>query len=341
MFRKAWIVLIVLVSVAGFSIPVMAQDAACDEAQMRTNIQRVIEEGFNQGNAAVVDELFAPDYTTHPDDYDREEFTAQMLALRTAMPTSTAHIEHLLVEGCDAFFVFHQSGLMEGELTFPGQDPIPATGRDLHIDVHVYLRLNEQGQLVEEWDYLDNLPFLTQLGIIPAPEGSAPMAEETEEAHMAETITTSGNEAANTEVVRQAYEVGFNTASEEVLRQVFSPDYVAHDSAGDTPGIDALVASISALWQSMPDATITINDTVAQGSEVATRVTLTGTFENDLVFPGQPPVPANNQPITLEMSFLHVVNEGLIAEDWEVYDQMSFLTQLGVLQAPEATEPAG
>src|SRR4030095_9683165 len=127
MFRKIWIVLIVLLSVAGFSIPVMAQDEVCDEAQLRTNIQRVIEEGFNQGNAAVVDELFAPDYTTHPDDYDREEFKAQMLALHTAMPSGSAHIEHLLVEGCDAFFVFHQSGLMEGELTFPGQAPFPAT----------------------------------------------------------------------------------------------------------------------------------------------------------------------------------------------------------------------
>jgi predicted ester cyclase len=339
MFRKTGIVWLGLVFFIALGIPVMAQDAACDEAQVRTNIQRVIDEGFNQGNTAVVDELFAEDYIAHPDDLDREGFKTQVQSLRTALPNSSAHIDHLLVEGCDAFFVFHQSGLMEGELAFPGQDPILATGRDLHFDLHVYLRLNEQGQLVEEWDYFDNLPFLTQLGIIPSPEGTEPMAEATDEPVMEEPITTGGNEVRNTEAVLRAYEEGFNTGDFEMVRGLYSPDYADQEGGG----IEDVIASLTALRGAMPDATITVNDSVAQGDFVATRLTLAGTFQNELAFPDSQAIPATGEPLTLEYSFLHrLTPEGLVVEDWNVTDQLSFLEQTGLMEtAPDATAEAG
>jgi hypothetical protein len=69
---------------------------------------------------------------------------------------------------------------------------------------------------------------------------------------------------------------------------------------------------------------------------------LLGTFENELAFGGQAPIPPTGEPITLEMSFLHEVDEnGLVVEDWEFFDQLSLLSQLGVIEgAAEATEPA-
>jgi steroid delta-isomerase-like uncharacterized protein len=343
MFRKAWILVIVLLLVTGVTASTMAQEATCDEAQIRTDIQRVIDEAFNQGNMAVVDELFAEDYISHPDEIDREGFKAQVTALRTAMPNGQSHIEHLLVEGCDVFFAFHLSGVMEGELGAPGQAAIPPTGRDLHFDSHVYLRLNEQGQTVEEWDYFDNFGFLTQVGVIPSPEGAAVEMEATEEAVSEEAITVSGNEATNIEIVRRAYEEGFNAGDFDLLRQLYAPDFIGNEPGSTTANLEELISSMTALRNAFPDATLTINDSVAEGNEVATRVTLTGTFQNDLTFEGQPPIPATGQPLTLEMSFLHRVDEnGLIAEDWELFDQLSFLTQLGVLQPPPAaTEQSG
>jgi predicted ester cyclase len=346
MLRKLWVVLVALLWVTRFSASVMAQEVACDEETIRANTQRVIDEGFNQGNGAVIDELFAQEYVAHPDETDREAFRGQMLALRTAMPNGSAHIEHLLVGGCDAFFVFHQSGLMEGELAGPeGEEAVPPTGRDLHLDLHLYLRFNEAGQVVEEWDYIDNLSFLTQLGIIPAPEGAEPMAEATEEAVMAETVVTGGNETRNTDAVMRAFNEGFNAQNWELLRGLYAPDYAAADAVEGTPaGIEDLVNSMMAFHGAMPDATATVHDTVAQGDFVAARVTLSGTFQNELVFMGEEgSIPATGQPLTLEFSFLHQLTpEGLIVADWTVTDQLSFLEQTGLMEAgPEASGEAG
>jgi predicted ester cyclase len=345
MLRKVAMASIVFGLVVGIGTAATAQEAACDEAMVRTNIQRVIDEGFNQGNSAVVDELFTEDFMTHPDDLDRAGFTEQMTALRTAMPSSAAHIDHLLVEGCDAFFIFHQGGSMEGDLTFPGQEPIPASGSDLHIDAHVYLRFNEAGQVAEQWDFTDSLPLLTQTGLMPA--GEAPMAEATAEATveagMDETITTGGNEARNIETVHQAFEQGFNTGDTEFLRGLYAPDFMGRGSDDSVQSVDQLLDSINSIRSAFPDANITINDTVAQGDYVATRVTVSGTFQNAVTMPDGQTMEPTGGPVSYEASFLHrLTPEGLIVEDWEIFDQLDFMSQMG-MTAPgmEATAEAG
>ena len=342
MFHKLWVSLLILVWVSSLFIPVTAQDASCDEVTIRANLQRVIDEGFNQGNAAVVDEVFSEAYVSHPDELDREGFRSQMLALRTAIPSGNARIDHVLVEGCDAFFIFHQGGLMEGELTFPGDEPIPATGGDLKLDAHIYLRFNEQGQIVEEWDYVDNFSFLTQLGVIPMPEGAPAdqeMAEALEAPMMPETIITSGNEARNTENVLRAFEEGFNASNWDLVRGLYAPDYAAADDPQS--GIEELIGIMTAFRNAMQDGAITVHDTVVQGDYVAARVTLAGTFQSDLVFPDEEPIPATGQPLSLELSFLHrLTPDGLIVEDWTLFDFLGFAEQTGMMQ-PEAPAEAG
>lgn len=338
MFRKAWIVIVGSLLMI-MAVPGAAQDVACDEGVVRANVQRIIQEGFNQGNTAVVNEVFAEDYVAHPDELDREGFTVQLQALRTAVPTGEAHTDFLLVEGCDVFFIFHYSGLMEGELTFPGQDTIPPTGHELHLDAHIYLHLNEAGQVVEEWDYVDNLSYLTQVGVIPSTGAAAPMAEAAPEAMMADTVVTSGNEARDTEIVNQALETGLNSGEMDALQGLYTTDYVGHDNDGTAQSLDQLISSIAALRTALPDVSLAIHDSVAQGGYVATRVTVTGTFRNALAFPGSQPIPPTSKPMVLEISFLHrVTPEGLIAEDWELFDQLSFLSQAGLFNMEASGE---
>jgi predicted ester cyclase len=343
MLKRLWIVVMSFGLLVGLAVPVKAQDtAACDETQVRANVERVIEEGFNQGNTAVVDELFTEEYIAHPDETDREDFKSQIDTIRTAIPNGQATIDHLLVEGCDVFFSFHDSGVMEGELAAPGEQPIPATGKNLHFDAHIYLHLNEAGQVVEEWDYQDFLPFATQLGLIPAQEGT-PMAEATEPPMSDETVSVGGNETRNAEVVRQAFEGGFNTGDLDALRGVYSPDFVGHSSDGSTQSLDEFVNTVPVFRNALTDATITINGSVAEGDYVASRVTFSGTFEHELVFPDAQPIPPTGKPFSIEMSFLHrLTPDGLIAEDWEVYDNASFLGQLGLfnMQGMETTPEA-
>jgi predicted ester cyclase len=338
MFQKFMVILTVVLLVTGVSVPVAAQDT-CDEATIRANIDQVIERGFNQGDVTVIDEVTAEDYISHPDDGDRESFKADIERFRNAIPQGQATIEQVLVEGCDAFFMFHFHGVMENAMEIEGEEPIQPTGQNLDIHSHIYIRFNEQGQLAEEWDYLDYLSLLGQLGVFGAEEGAQPEGEATEEAITDETITTSGNEARNAENVRLAYEEAFNAGDMELMRSYFAPDFTSID---DDTTLDALIANLTSMRDAF-GATITIHDSVAQGNYVASRVTMSGTFENELVFGEEAPIPPTGGPITLEISTVHTLDEnGLITHELVLFDDLAFLTQVGLMGAPaEATQAAG
>jgi predicted ester cyclase len=331
MFRKAWIILTIFVFV--MIVPaISAQEASCDESDLRASIEQVIERGFNRGDLAVVDEAFAEAYIRHPDDGSRETFKATIQALRNAMPEGEATIKHHAVEGCDVFFEFTFQGTLENALQLPGQEALGPTGQPLIITSHVYLRFNELGQTIEEWDYTDSFSLLAQTGVIPVPEGEA---EATEEAILEEMTATSGNEARNAEMIRRSYEEGNSNADVELLRQHYSVDYIGHSVDGSLVTLEEFLTNIVAVKSALPDLKFTVNDTVAQGNTVAARVTLTGTFQNELVLGGQEAIPPTGQPVRLEMSFVHLVdNNGLILEDWEIYDQLSLFIQLGLVEAP-------
>lgn len=333
MFRKAFVVCMILWGVISFSLPVLAQNPVCDEAVLRANLSRVIEEGFNHGQFAVVDELFAEDYLKHPAEDDREGFKALIGALRAAMPEGQASVEQVVVQDCDFFFVFHFSGIFENELAFPGQDALPATGNPLALETHVYLHINEQGQVAEEWDYQDQFSLLVQAGVIPMDASSDEVAASpTEETPTEMVITTSGDEARNAEMIERSYEDGNSNADLDLLRSSYAPDYIGHSVDGSIDGLESFLTNITALHTAIPDLNFSVNQTIAQGNYVAARMTVTGTFENELILNGQDAIPPTGQPIMLEMSFIHRLNDdGQIAEDWEIYDQLSLFAQLGLL----------
>lgn len=334
MFRKAGFGLMVLLCVTGLIAPVGAQDKTCQQAQIRSSIQRVIDEGFNQGIVAVIDEAFADSYVNHPDG-NRDTFKATITALRQAMPAGMASVDHLLVEGCNAFFVFRLIGTLDNALQFPGQEPLPATGKPLELTSHVYLHFDEQGQAVEEWDYRDNFSTLVQTGVIPMPTAEADAPSDTmmtEDTMVDDAITTSGNEARFADYIRQSYEQGNTPYDVDLLRQRYAPEYAGHGVDGSVASLEEFIVNLGAVRAALPDVTYTVNDTVAQGDYVAARITLSGTFKNALVLRGQDAIPPTGQPITLEISFWHRLNgDGQIVEDWEIYDQLSLFAQLGVM----------
>jgi predicted ester cyclase len=335
---------------ASISAPALAQDAtasvggSCDETQIRSDIQQVIDQGFNQGDTSVIDQIFASDYVDHPDETNRDDFKSQIKQIRTAIPSGQATIDYLLVQGCDAYFKFTETGVMSGALG-SGQNSLPATNQPLTLATDVYLHFNDSGQVAEEWDYQDNLPFMTQLGLMPTEQAGEATAEATPEmtaqAPAPGTITVGGNETSNAAVIQQIYGQNLNSGNIDAINSLLGSDYVGYNTDGSTESASEFTGTLTALHSAMPDLKVTINGMVAEGDYVATRVTLTGTFQNDLMFPGTPQaIPATQKPISLEMSFLDRIEDGKIAEDWTVFDNVSFLSQLGLMTNPEATPEA-
>jgi predicted SnoaL-like aldol condensation-catalyzing enzyme len=120
--------------------------------QNKAVVRRFIEEVLNNLDAALVDELLAPDYVNHMIPGGREGFKQFPTMLRSAFPDLKFHnsIEHLIAEGdyVVARITFH--------FTNAGKE---ATGSDLSE----YRLAN--GKIVEDWPPSSTAALLQQVGV--------------------------------------------------------------------------------------------------------------------------------------------------------------------------------
>lgn len=136
------------------------------------NYRRLIEEGFNQGNLAVVDELVASGAIEHQRGSapGREGVVRTISYLRSAFPDFTITIDELVVQGDKVWARQHGGGTNLG--SFFGKPP---TGKKAYIDVFDVCRF-EEGIMVEHWGVPDQLGMLLALDLVPSPSRPTPAA---------------------------------------------------------------------------------------------------------------------------------------------------------------------
>jgi steroid delta-isomerase-like uncharacterized protein len=103
------------------------------------------------------------------------------------------------------------------------------------------------------------------------------------------------------------------------------PDAFGSDRDGIADFFRALVAAA-------PDARIEADDLIADGDRVAVRFTLTGTHQNELLG-----APGSGRPLNVEGITVLRFENGLVAERWNRLDDITLLTQLGLLPAAQTT----
>lgn len=140
---------------------------------MKTQLERIPLEVFNQGNFGLIDELIAPDFVEHYAQPGvpptRDGFMQLAIALRSAFPDLHYTVEDAIEAGDKVVHRLAASGTMKGD--FLG---MPATGtRATWTEIHIG-RVAD-GRLVEHWGLVDQLGMFVQLGVIPAP-GQVPVA---------------------------------------------------------------------------------------------------------------------------------------------------------------------
>ena len=128
-------------------------------------IQRLIENAFNQGRLAVVDELFAPGGVTHAVAWgmpqNREGLKLLIALLRSAFPDLHCTVEDEISAGDRV--AAHWT--MRGTHTGPFLGNLP-TNRPVVVQGISFAR-TENGQIAEDWTLLDQMSILQQLGIVP------------------------------------------------------------------------------------------------------------------------------------------------------------------------------
>ena len=126
--------------------------------------RRIVEEGFNKGNLAIVDELVATNHVNHTDNvHGPEEYKQFITMYRTAFPDLHMTIEDQIAEGNKVVNRWTSRGTHKGDLM-----GIPPTGKQTTV-TGMYVARIIGGKIVEEWGNLDALGMMQQLGVVPPP----------------------------------------------------------------------------------------------------------------------------------------------------------------------------
>jgi steroid delta-isomerase-like uncharacterized protein len=130
-------------------------------------IQRFYDEGWNENNLDVYDELVTEDFVDHQAlpglPPGREGFKMLNVIFRSAFPDITVKHETIVAEDDKVACRWTSSGTHQGELF-----GIPPTGKHVDVTATVMYRV-ENGRLAEGWINRDDVGMMRQLGIIPSP----------------------------------------------------------------------------------------------------------------------------------------------------------------------------
>lgn len=131
----------------------------------------------------------------------------------------------------------------------------------------------------------------------------------------------------NKTVVRRVVDAG-NAGDMTAFRELFADDFIHHDPA--IRDLSGFMQFLRAVHAGIPDGHTTIEDMVAEGSEVVKRWTLRGTHTGELLG-----VPPTNKPIALRGISIYGIEGGRVKEIWWVTDTLGLLQQLGAIPQPE------
>ena len=130
----------------------------------------------------------------------------------------------------------------------------------------------------------------------------------------------------NKTLARRSWESVENPDS---LEEVYTRDVVWHNPEGDIQGIEQAKQFVTMFKTAFPDMSATVEDVVAEGDKVVTRVTLRGTHQGEVEEFGPP----TGRQVESQGLTIHRIEGGKIAEEWNSYDNLSLMQQLGL--APE------
>ena len=136
----------------------------------------------------------------------------------------------------------------------------------------------------------------------------------------------------NKALVSRYYEEIVNGGNSALVDELFALDYVNH-VPGSPEGFRGPEGEkqFDALYrQAFPDAHLTVEDMLAEGDRVASRLSYRGTHNGD--FQG---IPATGHHFMTSGIQIVRIADGKIAESWSMPDTLGLLQQLGALPVME------
>jgi steroid delta-isomerase-like uncharacterized protein len=128
-------------------------------------------------------------------------------------------------------------------------------------------------------------------------------------------------------IIQHIFDKAFNEGDLTVIDELVSPDYLAHNSFGGAPnGPQGLKWLIAMFRIAFPDFKCKVEDEIREGNKLSAHWTMRGTHNG--LFLGN--LPTGRSVVVLGIIFARIEN-GRIAEDWLLIDQLGILQQLGLI----------
>ncbi|MFF2078821.1 ester cyclase [Kitasatospora sp. NPDC058162] len=130
----------------------------------------------------------------------------------------------------------------------------------------------------------------------------------------------------NKRLVRRFY-TEIDAGNLAAMDELVAEDYIDHHPPPFpvSPGREGLKEAFRLFWEATP-GTHRIEDQIAEGDKVVTRLTATGVHRGDL-----PGAPATGNPMEMTAVVIHRIENGRLAEKWSDKDELGLLQQLGIL----------
>lgn len=138
----------------------------------------------------------------------------------------------------------------------------------------------------------------------------------------------------NKVIIRRLLQECFNQHNVDVYFEFYSGAFVQRTPALGQLGAEAHRQLLVSVFAAFPDAHWTVVDQIGEGEKVVTRWTLVATHSG--TFMGI--VPSGKQLITGGISIDHIV-DGKIVEEWEEWDTLGMMQQLGAVPVANVERP--
>jgi len=120
---------------------------------------------------------------------------------------------------------------------------------------------------------------------------------------------------------------------EDALAEVYAEDIVLHEPDEDVRGMEGLKQFVTMIRSAIPDLRITLEEDIAEGDKVVSRWRAQGTHQGELMGIA----PTSNQ-VTITGITIHRIEEGKIVEEWENWDALGLMQQIGAIPSPEEAQ---
>ena len=140
----------------------------------------------------------------------------------------------------------------------------------------------------------------------------------------------------NKALTRRSWEIvtqGNLDTLEDVLAEVYAEDIVLHEPDEDVRGMEGLKQFVTMIRSAIPDLRITLEEDIAEGDKVVSRWRAQGTHQGELM--GIAPM---GNKVMITGITIHRIEEGKIVEEWENWDALGLMQQIGAIPSPEEAQ---